>query len=84
MKANLNNLHVQTKIWKPHGRTSLCWNFYCVNDNAEVGLVNTQIMQCIFYYQNLVIWINPRTQARKGMISYYKTNGIAFLKKMWM
>ncbi len=33
------------------------------------------------YYQNLVIEINPRTQMRKGLISYYKTNGIIFLKK---
>jgi hypothetical protein len=24
---------------------------------------------------------NPRTQARKGLISYYKTNGITSLKK---
>jgi hypothetical protein len=24
---------------------------------------------------------NPRTQARKGFISYYKTNGIIALKK---
>jgi hypothetical protein len=24
MKANLKNLHVQTKIWKPHDKTSLC------------------------------------------------------------
>jgi hypothetical protein len=38
-------------------------------------------MRCIPYYQNLVIGINPRTQMRKGLISYYKTNGITFLKK---
>jgi hypothetical protein len=24
---------------------------------------------------------NPRTQARKGLISYYETNGITYLKK---
>jgi len=24
---------------------------------------------------------NPRTQTRKGLIAYYKTNGITFLKK---
>jgi hypothetical protein len=43
----------------------LCWSFYCVNDNAKVGLVNPQIMRCIFCYQNPIIGINPRTQARK-------------------
>jgi hypothetical protein len=38
-------------------------------------------MCCILCYQNLVIGINPRTQVRKGLISYYKTNGIIYLKK---
>jgi hypothetical protein len=38
----------------------------------------------IFYYQKPIIGINPRTQARKGLISYYKTNGITSLKNMWM
>ncbi len=56
-------------------------NFYCVNDNAKVDLVNTQIMRCIFYYQNPVIGINRKTQAKKGFIIYYKTNGIIFHKK---
>jgi len=32
-------------------------------------------------YQKLVIGINSKTQARKGLISYYKTNGITSLKK---
>jgi hypothetical protein len=41
MKGNLKKLHVQKKIWKPHGRTTLCWSFYCVNDNAKIDLVNT-------------------------------------------
>ncbi len=71
MKENLKKLHAWRKIWKPHGITSLCWIFYYVNDNAEVDLVNTQIMHCIFYYQNpilRIIGINPRTQAREGLI----------------
>jgi hypothetical protein len=42
MKEKLEKLHAQRKIWKPHGITSLCWSFYCVNDNAKVDLVNTQ------------------------------------------
>jgi hypothetical protein len=29
----------------------------------------------------LSIGINPRTQVKKGLISYYKTNAIFFLKK---
>jgi hypothetical protein len=48
-----------------------------VNDN-EVDLKNTQIMCCIFCYQNPIIGINPRIQANKGLIFYYKTNGITY------
>ncbi len=44
-------------------------------------MVNTQIMSCILCYQNSIIRINPRTQMRKGLISYYKTNGITSFKK---
>jgi hypothetical protein len=56
-------------------------SLYYVNDNAKVDLVNIQIMHHIFYYKNSVIRKNPRIQVRKGLISYYKTNGIIFLKK---
>jgi len=44
-------------------------------------LINTQIMRCIFCYQKPLIGINSRTQVRKTLIFYYKTNGITFLKK---
>jgi hypothetical protein len=65
MKLNLQNLHAQKKTWKPHGRLSLCWSFYYVNDNAKIDLENTQIMYCILCYEEPVIGINLRTQARK-------------------
>ncbi len=35
----------------------------------------------ILCYQELVTGINSSIQARKGIISYYKTNGITSLKK---
>ncbi len=78
------------EIWKNctlKGKLEAAWNnlimliFYCVNDNVEVDLENTLIMRCIHCYQNLVTEINPKTQLRKGSISYYNTNGITFLKK---
>ncbi len=65
MKINLKKLHVQRKYWKPHGRNYLCWGVFCINDNVEVDLENTQMMRCILCYHNLVIIINPRTQVRK-------------------
>jgi hypothetical protein len=81
MKGNLKKLHAQIKSWKPHGRISLCWIFYYVNDNVKIDLENTLIMHCIRCYQNLVIGINPKIWMRKRSISYYKTNGITSLKK---
>jgi flagellar biosynthesis protein FliP len=39
--------------------------FYYLNDNAEIGLENTQIMYCILCYQEPVIGINSKTRARK-------------------
>jgi len=38
-------------------------------------------MRYILCYQELVIKINSKTQARKGLIFYYKTNGITSQKK---
>ncbi len=59
---NIKNLHVQRKYWKPHGRTLLCWAFYCVNDNTHVDLENTQIMCFVFCHKNVINAINPRAQ----------------------
>jgi len=38
-------------------------------------------MCCILCYQKFITRINSKTQTRKGLISYYKTNGITSLKK---
>jgi hypothetical protein len=77
-------LHAQRKSWQPHGKLPLCWSFYCVNDNTEIDLENREIMRCILCYQEPVIGINSKTQARKGLISYCKKNGTTSLKNMWM
>jgi hypothetical protein len=37
-------------------------------------------MRCFFCYLKVVEVCNKRTSARKGLISYYKTNGITPLK----
>ncbi len=76
MQINLKKLQAQRKSQKPHGRLSLCWNFYRVNDNAKVDLKNTQIMCYIICYQEPIIRINLKIQAKKGLIFYYKTNRI--------
>ncbi len=38
-------------------------------------------MRCLLCYNALINVSNPKTNARKGLISYYKTNGITSLKK---
>jgi hypothetical protein len=35
-------------------------------------------------YSKLVLFLNPRKQLRKGLISYYKTNGITCLRNILM
>ncbi len=81
MKIKLKKLHAQKKSWQPHGILSFCWSFYCVNDNIEIDFENTQTMHCILCYQKHVIRINSKIQTRKGLISYYKTNGITIFLK---
>ncbi len=55
--------------------------FYCVNDDKEADPRNPQIMTCLLCYNNHVHALNPNTKARKGLITYYKTNGTIVLKQ---
>ncbi len=41
----------------------------------------SQLMKCIFCYVNLILIINSKIQARKGLILYNSTIGIKTLKK---
>jgi hypothetical protein len=50
--------------------------YLCIDDNKEIDHDNPQMKDCIFYYNNFVNAYNPIIQARKGIILYYKTNGI--------
>jgi len=59
----------------------MCWYFFCINDNKTVNLEQPQIVRCLLCYNAPMNVSNPRTQTRKGLIAYYKTNGITFLKK---
>jgi len=46
-----------------------------------MNLKQPQVMKCLLCYNAPMNVSNPRTQARKGLISYYKTNGITSLKE---
>lgn len=68
-------MHVQRKFWKRHGKTSLCWAYYCVIDNTYVDLENPWIMRYILCHNNPINAMNLKTQAKRGLISCFKTNG---------
>ncbi len=40
MERNIQTLHIQRKIWRGHNMKSICWDFYCVNDDKGVDLGN--------------------------------------------
>jgi len=44
MNYFLKKLHAQRLFWKPNSKNALCWAFYYVIDNKEVGLIALQIM----------------------------------------
>jgi hypothetical protein len=62
---NLQKLHVQRKFWKGHNRNSLCWAFYCVNDEKEVKATFHQIMICVLCYDSVVNIHNARIFKKK-------------------
>jgi len=81
MKKILEKLHLQRRKWKNDSRNALCWSFYCVNDNKPLDIKCFQFMKCIFCYVSLVLIINVKTQARKGLILCNNANGITSLKE---
>ncbi len=46
-----------------------------MNDDKKIDLGSLQVMRCLLHV------FNPNTKGRKGLITYYKTNGIIALKK---
>jgi len=82
IQQHFKKIHNQMKIWKLEGKNVLCWFIFCINDNKLVNLVQPQgVLRCLLCYNAHVNVSNLRTQAGKGPISYYKTNGIMSLKK---
>jgi hypothetical protein len=55
--------------------------FYYINDDVEVDNKVFQLMRCHVCYYNQITITNSRTQLRKGIISYFKNNGITTFKK---
>ncbi len=81
MKYNFKKLHAQRSFWRSNNKNALCWTFHCVNDNKEVNVITPQTIHCILCHNNPILNVNPKIQARKGLIIYNTTNGIATLRK---
>jgi hypothetical protein len=69
-------LHEQENIWWPHNQNSLCWSLYYINDGAKVDNKVCRLMKCHVCYHDQITITNSKTQLRKGIISYFKNNGI--------
>jgi hypothetical protein len=52
---------------KPHGKNTLCWAFYVVNDNTQVDGKVLQVMHCMICHRKYVPFI-AKTKLRKGVI----------------
>jgi hypothetical protein len=59
-------MHLQREKWKGHDRNALCGSFFIVNDNNVVDGSKPQIMRCMIYIVNFVLY-NPRTKERREL-----------------
>jgi hypothetical protein len=79
-KHILQHLHIQRKNWHLHNRNVIYWSFYCVNEKSKVNLDVIQMMHCLLFHFQPIIFMNPRKQLRKGLISYYKYTSECVIK----
>ncbi len=71
---------MQREKWRRHDRNALCRPFSIVIDNNIVDASKLQIMRCMICHVNFVSY-NLKTKERRGIITYFKKNGITILKK---
>ncbi len=63
VNQRIHVLHAQRLFWKPCGKNALCWAFYVINDNTQVGGKVPQsdalhVMSqrvCLFYCNNQIL-----------------------------
>jgi hypothetical protein len=79
-KRQVEKLMKQRKKWRGHNKNALYWFFICVNDNKEIDNKWHQLTRCFLCYPKPIEAGSKRIKSRKGLISYYKTNGIISLK----
>ncbi len=55
--------------------------YFLVNDNKDVDVNALKSWGIYIFYNSFVLFCNPKTQTKKGLILYNTTNGITSLKK---
>jgi hypothetical protein len=76
-------LHEHIINCKPHGINLFCWAFYCVDDRSKLDVDIPQLICCVISYNNPMSFaiFNQRTRLKKGLVFYFKNNGLIALKK---
>jgi len=79
----LETMKKQLVCWKAHERTSPTWTFFKINDNKQVDLNQSQVVQCIVCHRKIVGLeiLALCTRCHKGLIAYNKCNGISAMRK---
>ncbi len=77
-KKKCNNIFKSCTIKRNFGnqKDKMFCTFLLQNDNKLVNLEQPQVMKCLLCYNATKNISNSRTNTRKGLISYCKTNGI--------
>jgi hypothetical protein len=76
LKNYMHKEYFREEIIKLH-----CVGHFCVNDNKKINVTNLQTMHYILCHNNPILNVNPKTQARKGLIIFNTSNCISTLRK---
>lgn len=76
-------LHEHIISCKPHGINLFCWTFYCVDDRSKLDVDIPQLICCVISYNDPMSFtiFTQRTRLKKGLVFYFKNNGLIALKK---
>jgi len=72
-------MEVRVLLWKLHNNTSICLNFFVVNENLPVDLENPQMLWCIVYvsqHASSNILNQSNSIIRKGWSNITKSMGL--------
>ncbi len=81
MKENLKKLHDKRLFLKPNSKMFCVEHFIVLMITKKLTLTTPQVMCCILCHNNLILNLNPKTQTRRRLIIYNRTNDLTTLSK---